>query len=45
MLNALSLCADLGGGLGTVFMFFLQKKYRFSVKQGVFYGALMTLPP
>lgn len=41
----MSLCADLAGGSGTVFMLWLQKKYRFSVKAGVFYGACMTLPP
>jgi MFS-type transporter involved in bile tolerance (Atg22 family) len=45
LLNALSLVSDLGGGSGTVFMLWLQKKYRFSVKKGVFYGACMTLPP
>jgi len=45
LLNALSLCSDLGGGSGTVFMWWLQKKYRFSIKKGVFYGACMTLPP
>jgi MFS-type transporter involved in bile tolerance (Atg22 family) len=39
----MALTADLGGGLGTVFMLFLQKKFRFSVKAGVFYGACMTL--
>jgi hypothetical protein len=44
-LNAMSLCADLGGGSGTVFMFLLQRKYRFSVKAGVFYGACMTVIP
>lgn len=43
--NAMSLVADLAGGLGTLFMLWLQKKYRFSVKQGVFYGACMTLIP
>ncbi|KAL1411607.1 hypothetical protein Q8F55_002571 [Vanrija albida] len=45
LLNAMGLCADLAGGSGTVFMLWLQKKYRFSVKAGVFYGACMTLPP
>lgn len=45
MLNAMSLVSDLGGGSGTVFMYLLQKKFRFSVKAGVFYGALMTLIP
>jgi len=45
LLNAMSLCADLAGGSGTVFMLVLQKKYRFSVKKGVFYGACMTLIP
>lgn len=39
------LVADLSGGLGTVFMYFLQRKVRFSVKKGVFYGACMTLGP
>lgn len=45
LLNAMSLCADLAGGSGTVFMLLLQRKYRFSVKKGVFYGACMTLVP
>lgn len=45
MLNAMSLVADLSGGSGTVFMLLLQKKFRFSVKAGVFYGACMTLVP
>ena len=40
-LNAMSLVADLAGGSGTVFMLVLQKKFRFSVKAGVFYGACM----
>ncbi|KAH8894151.1 putative autophagy protein [Thozetella sp. PMI_491] len=45
MLNAMSLTADLAGGSGTVFVLLLQKKFRFSVKAGVFYGACMTLIP
>ncbi|KAH8800268.1 putative autophagy protein [Xylogone sp. PMI_703] len=45
LLNAMALCADLGGGLGTAFMLLLQKKFRISVKAGVFYGACMTLLP
>lgn len=44
-LNAMSLVSDLAGGSGTLFMLLLQKKFRFSVKAGVFYGACMTLPP
>ncbi|KAM3440959.1 hypothetical protein NHJ13734_003023 [Beauveria thailandica] len=44
-LNAMSLVADLSGGSGTVFVLLLQKKFRFSVKAGVFYGACMTLFP
>lgn len=44
-LNAMSLVADLSGGSGTVFMLLLQKRFRFSVKAGVFYGACMTLIP
>ncbi|KAJ3492436.1 hypothetical protein NLG97_g5396 [Lecanicillium saksenae] len=44
-LNAMSLVADLSGGSGTVFVLLLQKKFRFSVKAGVFYGACMTLIP
>ncbi|KAJ4158546.1 uncharacterized protein LMH87_009068 [Akanthomyces muscarius] len=44
-LNAMSLVADLSGGSGTVFVLLLQKKFRFSVKAGVFYGACMTLVP
>lgn len=45
LLNAFNLVADLSGGSGTVFMLLLQKKYRFSVKKGVFYGACMTIIP
>ena len=45
LLNAMSLTADLAGGSGTVFVLLLQKKFRFSVKAGVFYGACMTLVP
>jgi MFS-type transporter involved in bile tolerance (Atg22 family) len=41
----MSLVADLSGGSGTVLVLLLQKKYRFSVKAGVFYGACMTLIP
>lgn len=41
----MSLVADLSGGSGTVFVLLLQKKFRFSVKAGVFYGACMTLFP
>ena len=41
----MSLVADLSGGSDTVFMMVLQKKFRFSVKAGVFYGACMTLIP
>ena len=41
----MSLVADLAGGSGTVFVLLLQKKFRFSVKAGVFYGACMTLVP
>lgn len=41
----MSLVADLSGGSGTVFVLVLQKKFRFSVKAGVFYGACMTLVP
>jgi hypothetical protein len=45
LLNAFNLVADLSGGSGTVFMLLLQRKYRFSVKKGVFYGACMTIIP
>lgn len=41
----MSLVADLSGGSGTVFVLLLQKKFRFSIKAGVFYGACMTLVP
>lgn len=44
-LNALSLMSDLAGGSGTVWILFLQHKFRFSVKKGVFYGGCMTLIP
>ena len=45
MLNALSLTTDLCGGSGTLFMLLLQKKFRFSVKAAVMYGACMILVP
>ncbi|KXL42006.1 MAG: hypothetical protein FE78DRAFT_155351 [Acidomyces sp. 'richmondensis'] len=45
LLNAMSLVADLSGGSGTLFILLMQKKFRFSVKAGVFYGACMTLIP
>jgi MFS-type transporter involved in bile tolerance (Atg22 family) len=45
MINAFNLVADLSGGSGTLFILLLQKKFRFSVKAGVFYGACMTLVP
>lgn len=44
-LNAMSLLADLAGGSGTVVMFLLQKRFRFSVKAAVRFGACMTVPP
>ena len=44
-LSAMLLVADLSGGSGTVFMLWLQKRFRFSVKKGVCYGACMTLVP
>jgi len=44
-LNAFALVADLCGGSGTAFVLFLQKRWRFSIMKGVFYGACMTLIP
>ena len=44
-LNALALVADLGGGSGTVMMYLLQKRYRFSVQTAIRFGALMTVLP
>ena len=44
-LNALQLVGDLGGGSGTFVTLLLQKRFRFSIKQGVFYGGLFTLWP
>ena len=44
-LNALSLVSDLAGGSGTVFMFIIQKRYRFSVQTALRFGACMTVPP
>ena len=44
-LNALSLVADLAGGSGTIMMWFLQKRYRFSVQTALRFGACMTVPP
>ena len=43
--NALQLVGDLGGGSGTFFTLLLQRKFRFSIKSGAFYGACLTLPP
>ncbi|KAL5896250.1 hypothetical protein ACKVWC_001457 [Pyricularia oryzae] len=45
MLNAFSLTADLCGGTGHLLLLILQKRFRFSVKQGVMFGAVMTLIP
>ena len=45
ILNAMNLCSDLAGGSGTLFQYWLQKKYRFSVKAGVTYGAIMAMFP
>ncbi|ORX36955.1 putative autophagy protein [Kockovaella imperatae] len=44
-LNALSMVADLGGGSGTVMMYLLQKRYRFSIQTALRYGAIMTVLP
>ena len=43
--NALQLVGDLGGGSGTFFTLLLQKKFRFSIRNGAFYGACFTLLP
>jgi hypothetical protein len=41
----MSVIGNLSGGLGNLFVFLVQRKYRFSTKAGVFYGACMTLIP
>ena len=45
MLNALSVIGNLLGGGGNLFLFLIQRKFRFSTKPGLFYGACMTLVP
>ncbi|ORX37517.1 putative autophagy protein [Kockovaella imperatae] len=45
MLNALSVIGNLLGGGGNLFMYLLQKRFRFATKPGLFYGACMTLVP
>ncbi|ORY27919.1 putative autophagy protein [Naematelia encephala] len=45
MLNALNIVGSVCGGGGNLFVYLMQKRFRFSTKAGVFYGAFMTLLP
>ncbi|KAK8850683.1 hypothetical protein IAR55_004603 [Kwoniella newhampshirensis] len=45
LLNAYNIVGSVCGGGGNLFVYLLQKKFRFSTKAGVFYGAVMTLLP
>lgn len=45
LLNGMNVVGSVRGGSGNLFIYFLQRKYRFSVKAGVFYGASMTIIP
>lgn len=43
--SAFGLLADVAGGLGTVFILYMHKRFRFSIKTLTRYGAIMTLVP
>ena len=45
LLNAMNIVGSVAGGSGNMFVFLLQRKYRFATKKGVCYGAFMTLLP
>jgi len=45
LLNAMNIVGSVAGGSGNLFVFLLQRKYRFATKKGVCYGAFMTLLP
>ena len=45
ILNLMTVVGDFSGGSGNLFMFLLQRKFRFSNKAGVLWGAAMTLLP
>lgn len=45
ILNAMNIVGSVAGGSGNLFVFLLQRKYRFATKKGVCYGAFMTLLP
>jgi hypothetical protein len=42
LLNAMNIVGSVAGGSGNMFVFLLQRKYRFATKKGVCYGAFMT---
>ena len=44
-LNAFALTTHLAAGLGYAACLFAQKKYRFSIKQGAFFGSIMAIMP
>jgi hypothetical protein len=41
----MNIVGSVAGGSGNMFVFLLQRKYRFATKKGVCYGAFMTLLP
>jgi hypothetical protein len=41
----MNVVGSIAGGSGNLFVFLLQRKFRFSTKKGVLYGAAMTLLP
>ena len=41
----MNIVGSVAGGSGNLFVFLLQRKYRFATKKGVVYGAFMTLLP
>jgi hypothetical protein len=45
LLNGMNVVGSVCGGSGNLFIYLLQRKFRFSVKAGVFYGASMTIIP
>lgn len=45
LLNGMNIVGSVAGGSGNLFVFLLQRKYRFATKKGVVYGAFMTLLP
>jgi hypothetical protein len=45
LLNGFNVVGSVCGGSGNLFIYLMQRKFRFSVKAGVFYGACMTIVP